>query len=98
MSQAEDIDGHEREAMESLASTAFDQGGVKKMKFAEVKKANLLKEAKDGLTEQYGDNWSVVAQEIGADQSEVMVWILQKVDGDYYVLYADDMSPDEFLK
>ncbi|MCH1624604.1 hypothetical protein [Fredinandcohnia quinoae] len=97
-SQFDEISGSQLSAMEEFASTVVDKGGVEKMKFSKIKKSNLNKETLDGITEEYGDDWELVAEEISEDEGEVFLWLLKEVDGKYYVLYADDMSLDEIMK
>lgn len=98
VSQMDGFEGHEQEAMEEVAEMGFDAGGIEKMKIAEVKKDQLQSEVRDALNEEYGEDWSFVAAELGEESSEVFVWIMKEVDGKHYAVDADDLSPDEFLK
>lgn len=92
----EDVIGYEEEAMDDIASMAIDAGGIDKMNITEVNKNNIIDEASEFLTDEYGENWAVVSADLGDEV--YFVWVLHELDGNYYVVSGDDLSKDEFLK
>jgi hypothetical protein len=98
LSYAEEGIGDPEEAMEVIRELTIELGGVKNIKLAEVKEDQLIDEAVEDLTEDYGKDWALVAEQMEEDSDEVFVWLLKKVDKEYYIFYGEDLSPDEFLK
>ncbi|WP_068674947.1 hypothetical protein [Oceanobacillus sp. Castelsardo] len=98
LSLAEGDIGDPEEAMEVIRELTMELGGVKNIKLVEVKKDQLIDEAVEDLTEEFGNDWTLVAEQMEEDSDEVLVWLLKKVDKDYYIFYGEDLSPDEFLK
>lgn len=89
------LSGYEQEAMADLASDVIDLGGVSEMNITELEKDDLKDEFVDELNERFND-WAIVSVELGEDYH--YFWLLQKIDGEYYVIDGDDFKSEDVLK
>ncbi|MFY4775096.1 hypothetical protein [Metabacillus sp. RGM 3146] len=71
-------------------------GGIKNLKFTEIPKDKLKDDAAKMLTDQYKDNWQVVYEE--SKVSTPYFWIIQKLDGKYYVVNGDESAKKDIVK
>ena len=87
-------------SIDLVAEVVRELGGVDKINFDTVKKKNLLKEVKEDLDDEYENPWEVVmvSRKSEDESKEVMIWIMEKVDGDYLVGDADTEYRENVLK
>lgn len=99
MSQYKDIDGNYSEALSELADIVHSLGGTEKLSFEELKDEDIQKEVINHLDNKYENGWKMVlvSPKNGA-KGDTFAWLLDKVDGDYYVLEGDEADQEEILK
>lgn len=100
LSQNEKIDGHYDEALSELADVIHDLGGIEKLEFTELKKEDLQKQVIEDLDYRYPKGWTMVmvSSKEEPEEESAFFWVLNKVDGNYYVLYGEEMSKESVLK
>ncbi|KMK95694.1 hypothetical protein [Rossellomorea marisflavi] len=87
-------------SIDMVAEMVRDMGGVEKLNFETIKKKNLLKEIEEDLDEQYENPWEVVmvSRKSEDEGKEVMIWVMEKVDGDYLVGEVESDYKEDVLK
>lgn len=87
-------------SIDMVAEMVRDMGGVEKLNFETIKKKNLLEEIEEDLDEQYENPWEVVmvSRKSEDEGKEVMIWVMEKVDGDYLVGEVESDYKEDVLK
>ncbi|MDW0115073.1 hypothetical protein QT711_18080 [Sporosarcina saromensis] len=99
MSQHQAIDGNYSEAISELADIVHSLGGTEKLSFKELKNEDIQKEVLNHLDNKYENGWKMVlVSPQKGEEGETFAWILNKVDGDYYVLEGEETAQKEILK
>ncbi|MCD7034465.1 hypothetical protein LRR81_09465 [Metabacillus sp. GX 13764] len=83
-------------SMMMFADKADAAGGVSKLNFTEIPQGKLKEDAAKALKDQYKDNWNVVYEE--SKVSTPYFWILQNIDGTYYVVNGDESEKKDIVK
>ncbi|GAA0310306.1 uncharacterized protein YpmB [Gracilibacillus halotolerans] len=88
-------DGNEAYIIEELKDQAYDLGGTDSIKPILLKEDEMQREIREGLDATFSDNWNFVYVELG--DSYIYAWIVQEIDGNYYIVEGEDFSTDEIF-
>jgi hypothetical protein len=93
------MDTNKGEAMRDLADEAIKAGGsdADSLRLQHITKDMFKPEVIDGLNKKYGKNWEVVYR-WNSNYTGAYVWVLQEIDGQYYVVNGDDTGAKDALK
>ncbi|WP_102026521.1 hypothetical protein [Salirhabdus sp. Marseille-P4669] len=87
--------GYEEELPEDLYDTVDEVGGIRHLEIDLVKKSEIIPEVIDGLDNAFDRNWRMVS--VTMDEDYLMIWILQEIDGEFYVVDGEDYNADEIF-
>lgn len=70
---------------------------MENMNFVTLRQEDLIEEATEYLNDYYGvGKWSLVMEDY-LDDDSFYLWILQKIDGEFFVIDGDDYFTSEDL-
>ena len=90
-----EYDRYAEEFQEDLYDTVADLGGMNHLKIDTPNEKLINQELINGLNNEFDDNWKMVC--VKMDENYFMVWILQEIDGDLYIIDGEDFNGDELF-
>lgn len=90
-----DSDGDNMNIAQELKEQAYDLGGLESVKPTSLAETEMQEEVIEGLNETFQGNWNFVYVEL--DESYIYAWIVQEIDGGFYIVDGEDFSTDEIF-
>ena len=84
--------------MDDLASITREHGGIDEMEIKEIEKSDLKKDFLEEVNGEFGDNWTLVAVKDATGEDDYYLYVLENIDGEYYIVDHGSESADGFLK
>lgn len=89
---------HSKSAITDLGNMVHLAGGVEEIDFKELNKKDIDDDLVKRLDEKYNVNWIMIMAKFKNNKEKPFFWILDKVDGDYYILGGEEDSINGVLK
>lgn len=90
----DDSDG-DYDVAQDLKDHVYDLGGIDSVKPISLVQADMQQELLEGLHETFRSNWNFVYVEL--DEGYIYAWIVQEIDGSFYIVDGEDFSTDEIF-
>lgn len=92
------IKGKYKEAMSDIGNMVHRVGGIEGVRFKELKRADIDKDLVKNFDEKYKNGWVVVMADFKDIDDNPFFWVVDKVDGSYYIVFAEQSSLSGVLK